>query len=166
MRRRFNAMAPCAILVRMDATRPSAPGSDRGQHLMLYDGVCGLCNRANQFILRHDRRRVFDLASLQSATSRGLLSRFQRSPDRLDTFYVVVDYRGDVPRLLSKARAALFVLRELGRPWSWFAVLGAIPDAVLDRIYDLIARHRYRLFGRYETCPLPSPEQRQRFIDV
>jgi len=137
-----------------------------GQNLVLYDGVCGLCNRLNHFVLPRDTRGVFDFASIQSGAGRGLLKRFDRNPDELTTFYVVVGYRGGAPVLLSKARAALFVLKTLGMPWSWLGVLGVLPNALLDMGYDVIARNRYRLFGRYESCPMPSATYKDRFIDV
>jgi predicted DCC family thiol-disulfide oxidoreductase YuxK len=138
----------------------------RGRHLVLYDGVCGLCNRLNQFVLPRDTGGVFDFASLQSRVGREVLTRFDRNPDELNTLYVVVDYRGGAPRLLSKARAALFVLKALGAPWRWLGVFGVLPGAVLDRAYDLVARNRYRLFGRYERCLMPAAEYKERFIDV
>jgi predicted DCC family thiol-disulfide oxidoreductase YuxK len=137
-----------------------------GSHLVLYDGVCGLCNRLNQFVLPRDTQAVFDFASIQSRAGREILTRFGCDPDDLNTFFVVVNYRGAAPAVLSKARAALFVIKTLGAPWRWLGVVGVVPSALLDRGYDLIARHRYRLFGRYERCLLPAPQYRDRFIDV
>jgi len=137
----------------------------RGEHLLLYDGVCGFCNRMNQFVLRRDARHVFDFASLQSEAGRSHLARFGRSPDAMDTFYVIADYRSTRPTLLWKARAALFVFRTLGASWRWLGAVGALPDSLLNRAYDLVARNRYRIFGKYEACVVPTPEYRQRFID-
>ena len=138
----------------------------RGEHLLLYDGVCGLCNRIVGFVLTRDRRRRFDFASLQSATGRSIAERAGRSPDDLNTFYVVANYRTDSPRLLSKSRAALFVVQTLGGIWRALSMVGVLPTALLDFFYDLTARNRYRLFGRYDSCPLPVPEHRPRFIDM
>ena len=138
----------------------------RGEHLLLYDGVCGLCNRLNNFVLPRDARGLFDFASLQSAAGRSALERFGRNPEDLDTFYVVTNYRTQSPALLSKADAALFVMTRLGAPWRWLGLFGMLPTALLDWVYDLIARYRYRLFGRTETCVMPSAEYKQRFIDV
>ena len=146
------------------ARQESAPR--RGEHLVLYDGVCGLCNRLNQFVLERDRSAVFDFASLQSAAGRSVLQRFGRNPDDLDTFYVVTDYRAGSPALLSKARAALFVIKTIGGWWTWLRTFAVFPDAWLDRGYDLIARHRYRLFGRYDSCLMPTANFKARFIDV
>jgi predicted DCC family thiol-disulfide oxidoreductase YuxK len=150
----------------MTAPSVQALTSPAGQHLVLYDGVCGLCNRLNQFVLRHDARGQFDFASLQSAVGRQQLAKFGRSPDDLSTFYLVRDYRSEAPTLLSKARAALLVVTVLGWPWNWLGVFGVLPNALLDRGYDLVARNRYRMFGRYESCLMPTAEYRKRFIDV
>ncbi len=137
-----------------------------GEHLILYDGVCGLCNRLNRFVLPRDRRAVFDFASLQSATGRSTLQRFGRNTENLTTFYVVANYRSESPALLSKARAVLFVMKTLGIGGVWSRIFRMFPDAVLDLGYDLIARNRYRVFGQSESCIMPSAEFRKRFIDV
>jgi predicted DCC family thiol-disulfide oxidoreductase YuxK len=137
-----------------------------GEHLILYDGVCGLCNRVNQFVLPRDKRAIFDFASLQSATGQSFLQRLGRRTDAFDTFYLVTNYRSDSPALLFKARAALFVLNALGGIWRWTQVFGILPTALLNIGYDLIARNRYRLFGRYEACLMPRAEFKQRFIDI
>jgi predicted DCC family thiol-disulfide oxidoreductase YuxK len=150
----------------MKTAAAQMPNRAAGQNLLLYDGVCGLCNRLNQFVLPRDTRHAFDFASIQSDAGRQVLTQFGRNPDVLSTFYVVVGYRGAAAVLLSKARAALFVMKTLGPPWSWLGVFGMLPDAVLDAGYDMIASNRYRLFGRYESCLMPSATYRDRFIDV
>ncbi len=145
---------------------PQAPVPAQGEHLILYDGVCGLCNRLNQFVLLRDTRAVFAFASLQSPTARSVLQQLGGNAEGLNTVYVVVNYRSKSPALLSKAGAASFVLRTLGirGPLSWaFRVL---PDGLLKLGYDLIARNRYRVFGQSETCIMPSAEFRKRFIDL
>ncbi|HKY21689.1 MAG TPA: DCC1-like thiol-disulfide oxidoreductase family protein [Vicinamibacterales bacterium] len=142
-----------------------APTEARGEHLVLYDGVCGLCNRLLQFLLPRDHEGAFDYAALQSETGRALVARFGASPDDLTSFYVIADYRRPVARLLARSRASLFVANALGWPWKAAGVLRVFPAALLDIVYDLIARNRYRMFGRYDHCPIPLPEYRSRFID-
>ena len=134
--------------------------------MVLYDGVCALCNRLNNFVLPRDNRGVFDFASLQSAMGRSALQRFGRNPDDLNTFYLVTNYRSESSALLSKASAALFVMEKLGAPWRWLRFFGVLPSALLDRVYDLTARCRYQLFGRYESCLMASAEYKKRFIDL
>ena len=140
--------------------------SNRGQHLLLYDGVCGLCDRLVQAVLARDRAEVFHFASLQSPAAKVVLERFGRNPDALNTLYVVVNYQSAAPRLLSKGNAALFVSDTLGWPWKAARLLGVLPRVVLDWGYDLVARHRYRVFGRFDQCVLPRPEHRDRFVDT
>lgn len=143
-----------------------ASAGGEGAHLVLYDGVCGLCNRLLQFLLARDRRAVFAFAPLQSATGRSTVERYGGNPDELTSFFVLADYRTDRARLFGRGRAALFVAGELGWPWKMAIVLRVMPTAILDRLYDVVARNRYRLFGRFEQCQMPRPEFRRRFIDV
>ena len=137
-----------------------------GQDLVLYDGVCGLCNTLVQFVLPRDEAGTFDFASLQSETGQAWLRRFEMPTDDLDTMMVVAGYRGDAPHAFTRARGILYVVKRLGLPWRTASVAGVLPDAILNRGYDIIARRRYRWFGRSDACILPTPEQRARIIDV
>jgi predicted DCC family thiol-disulfide oxidoreductase YuxK len=141
------------------------PPSDPQQiHLVLYDGVCGLCNRLLQFLLRHDHRRVFSFASLQSDIGQSIVVRSGGNPGELMSFYVVADYQTAASRVFTRSNAALFVAAELGWPWKAAQWMRVLPEGIRDRAYDVVARSRYRLFGRYDRCPIPSPEFRSRFI--
>jgi len=142
-----------------------ARSADDGAHLVLYDGVCGLCNRLLQFLLRHDRRRVFSFASLQSDVGRSIVEKSGANPAAVTTFYVLADYRTRASHLCTKSDAALFVAGELGWPWKTARWLRVVPKWIRDGAYDLVARSRYRIFGRYDHCVIPSPEVRNRFID-
>jgi predicted DCC family thiol-disulfide oxidoreductase YuxK len=137
-----------------------------GPHLVLYDGVCGLCSQVLHFLLTHDHHAVFMFASLQSATGRAAVERFGGNPNELSSFFVVANYRAEDARIFSKSRAAMFVARELGWPWKVAILMRVLPTAVLDRLYDVVARSRYRLFGRFDHCLTPRPEFRRRFIDA
>jgi predicted DCC family thiol-disulfide oxidoreductase YuxK len=134
------------------------------QAIVLYDGVCGLCNRVTQFILPRDRKNRFLFAALQSETGRAILQRHHRPVEVLDTFYVVLDHQGDHERLIARGRAALYIARALGFPWSWFSLARILPDAILDPLYDFVARRRYAWFGKLEACAIPKPEHKSRFI--
>ena len=136
-----------------------------GVHLVLYDGVCGLCNRLLQFLLRHDRRRVFSFAPLQSAVGRSIVEENGGNPAELTSFYVVADYQTAASRVFARSDAALFVAGALSWPWKAARWLRFVPQAARDRAYDVVARNRYRLFGRFDRCLIPSREFRNRFID-
>jgi predicted DCC family thiol-disulfide oxidoreductase YuxK len=134
--------------------------------IVLYDGVCGLCNRLVQFILKRDKRDSFRFASLQGDWSSTLLQRHNLDPNDLDTVYVVLDYAQPAERLLARSDAILFLLKELGGVWQLAAVGKILPRAVRDGIYKLVARNRYRVFGKYESCMLPEPKHRAKFLDA
>jgi predicted DCC family thiol-disulfide oxidoreductase YuxK len=136
-----------------------------GIHLVLYDGVCGLCDRLLQFLLRHDRRGVFSFAALQSATGQAMVRRFNGNPDELTSFYVVANYRARSARAFTRSDAVLFVAGQLGWPWKTARLMAVVPKAIRDRLYDVVARTRYRIFGRYDQCLLPRPEFRNRFVE-
>ena len=135
--------------------------------ILLYDGVCGLCNRLNQFVLRHDPGGIFRFASLQSALAARILTHHGADAADLDTLYVVVNPDQPDEFLQARSDAAIFVLRQLGGFWRFVGfLLQFTPRFLRDWGYAVIARNRYHLFGRFETCLLPSPENRDRFLDV
>ncbi len=135
--------------------------------ILLYDGVCGLCNRLIQFILRRDRDEVFRFASLQSALATVILSRHAVNAADLDTVYIVLNCNEPDESLLARSDAVIFVLQHLGLVWRACAfVFQLLPQSVRDWKYRIVARRRYRIFGRYDTCPLPSTETRARFLDL
>jgi predicted DCC family thiol-disulfide oxidoreductase YuxK len=136
--------------------------------VVFYDGVCGLCNRAVQFILKHDRLEVFRFAPLQGPLANRILRAHGIDPSDLDTIYVAVNCdQGSKERLLARSDGALFVLREIGGIWRVGALfLRWLPRRFRDWGYNVIARNRYRIFGRYETCPIPSESVRARFLHM
>ena len=136
------------------------------RHVLLYDGVCGLCDRLTRFVIRRDGRRLFRFASLQSAVAADVLARYAKDPGDLDTLYVVRRFGTPSESLLSRSEAVLFVLRELRGFWRVLAgVLGVLPSFVLDSGYRVVARYRYRVFGRYQACPIPGPSEQGRFLE-
>jgi predicted DCC family thiol-disulfide oxidoreductase YuxK len=149
----------------MAGSPSQAPSGSQGGHLVLYDGVCGLCSRLLQFLLTHDHRAVFNFASLQSATGKATVARWGGDPEELTSFYVVSAFRTPAARVFTRSDAALFVAGELGWPWKAMRAAGILPKALRDRLYDVVARTRYRVFGRLEQCLLPRPEFRSRFLD-
>ena len=154
---------------------PTMTGSEirsAGHPVILYDGVCGLCNRTVQFILSRDPQGVFRFASLQSAVARRILARHDAKPTDLDTMYVALNCdvadgeRSSKVMLLSRSDAALFVLKEVGGAWRIMAgAMRLFPRTLRDWGYRVIASNRYRIFGRYDQCPIPSEATRARFLD-
>jgi len=135
--------------------------------ILLYDGVCSLCNRFVQFILRRDHNAIFRFASLQSPLAARILARHGAHPTDLDTVYVVLDHELPNESLLSRSDAAAFVLKQLRGPWRPTAsLLQLLPKFLRDPAYNTVARHRYRLFGRSEVCTLPCDADHSRFLDL
>ena len=135
--------------------------------IVLYDGVCGLCNRSVQFLLKHDKRERFRFASLQSDFAQRVLGRHGLDPKDLDTVHVVVNYNQPDERVLQRSDAILRAGRELGGFWGASAAVARIvPRPLRDLVYRFVATNRYRVFGKYDTCMLPDPSQRSRFLDI
>jgi predicted DCC family thiol-disulfide oxidoreductase YuxK len=133
--------------------------------LLLYDGNCGFCAESVQFVLRHERSadKTLRFASLQSPT--GVSIRAQHP--ELDGIDSVIWYEPSTDQVLVRSRAALRVLRYLGGIWAPLGALGTVvPRFIRDAVYDLIARHRHQLVRGGAACLVPSPEQRDRFLDL
>jgi predicted DCC family thiol-disulfide oxidoreductase YuxK len=135
-------------------------------HVIFYDGVCGLCDRLVQWVLVRDRDDRFRFAALQSQLAKTVLPLHGKDPRHLDTLYVIADHEGPRERVLQKSRAALFVLSEIGGRWRLIRPLGWLPTFVLDLGYDVIAKTRYRIFGKLDECRVPTPSERRKFIDL
>jgi predicted DCC family thiol-disulfide oxidoreductase YuxK len=126
--------------------------------VLFFDGVCGLCNRFVDFILRHDRRRKLQMAPLQGETAARALSDDDRA-----SLSTVVLLRGG--RTYRRSAAVVRVLWDMGRVWTIAgALLWCVPRPLRDIGYNLVASNRYRLFGKKETCRLPTPEERGRVL--
>ena len=133
---------------------------------MLYDGVCGLCNRLNQFLLKRDTHDRLRFASLQSGLAASLLKRHGADPRDLDTVYVVLDYGQPGERLLARSDAILYLVTQLDGIWKWARVGCLLPKVLRDGIYKVVARNRYRVFGKHDSCMLPDPKHRHKFLEV
>jgi len=128
--------------------------------VLLFDGVCNLCNGIVRFVIRRDPPPGrFRFAAIQSDAGRRLLVAHGLPPDRLDTFVMIE--RG---RVFVRSTAALRTLRRIGLPWSLLYPLIVVPRPLRDAAYDLIARRRYGWFGRRDTCMVPTPEVESRFL--
>jgi predicted DCC family thiol-disulfide oxidoreductase YuxK len=137
-----------------------------GYTLVLYDGVCGLCNRVVRFLVKRDGKDRLRFASLQGALAQRVLARHHGRAGAMETVLLVRDYEKSSERLLVRSEAAIEVTRTLGGIWSWSVVLYILPRFLRDAGYDLIARRRYRMFGKLESCPLPDSSVQHKFLDV
>ena len=134
--------------------------------VILYDGVCGLCDRSVRFVLRHDQRGFFRFAALQGQFAAKALAHHGKDAAQLEAMCVIAGEKSRPEELLCKSDAAIFVLRQLNWPWKAAVLLKIVPRGLRDRAYDWIARRRYRIFGKLEQCAIPSAAERDRFIDL
>jgi predicted DCC family thiol-disulfide oxidoreductase YuxK len=137
-----------------------------GRALLLYDGVCALCNGVVKFLMKRDRLGRFRFAPLQSDLGREVLARFDihSFPDGV---VLITDALTSAERIYRRSDAVQESLQQLGAPWKQLGTaLNLLPRVLREWGYGVIARYRYRLFGRYNACPVPSPEQRSRLLGV
>jgi predicted DCC family thiol-disulfide oxidoreductase YuxK len=135
-----------------------------GAPVLLYDGVCGFCNKTVQLILGLDRRGELRFAALQSDYGQAVVARHPelRGVDSV----VFVEHVASAERVHVRSDAALKVAAYLGGFWRLFLAARVLPRRLRDYLYDLFARNRYKLFGKYDSCMLPPPEVRSRFLDA
>jgi predicted DCC family thiol-disulfide oxidoreductase YuxK len=127
--------------------------------IILFDGVCNLCNSSVQFIIRHDPKSTFRFAALQSDTGKKYMNEFGIAPDMLSSVILIGDGKA-----YQKSRAALEIARNLSGGWPAFYVFMAVPSFLRDWVYDYVSRNRYRMFGKREECMIPTPDLKSRFI--
>lgn len=127
--------------------------------VMVYDGYCGLCSSAVQFVLHHDKAGVFRFIAAQSELGTAIYRHYGLNAETYETFIVLAE---GVPLFASDG--VLELARRLGMPWSLATVLGSLPQALRDRWYFWIARNRMRFLGRRDTCHMPAPSERERFL--
>ena len=132
-------------------------------HLLLYDGVCGLCNRFVRTILAVDHRRRISFAPLQGPTAARLAERHGFAVDG-DTVVYVRYFGLEGERVHQRTDAVLLALADTGGVFWLARVLRVVPRGLRDPVYDWVAAHRYEWFGRHDSCPLPPPEHRFRFL--
>ena len=129
------------------------------KNIILFDGVCNLCNGLVRFIIKRDRTGKFKFASLQSEIGQQWFMRFGLAKNEFESFVLI---RGD--KYYLKSAAALKMLKELGGIWKAFYVIIFIPRPFRDFLYGLIAKSRYKIFGKRDVCMVPTPELEKRFL--
>ena len=128
-------------------------------HIVLFDGVCNLCNKSVQFIITHDKKKIFYFASLQSDFGQKKLQSIGIKDCQLQSIVYIQDQTA-----YFKSDAALHIAKSLGGKWKLLYYLHIIPKKFRDLIYSFIAKKRYKWFGKREECWLPTPELQERFL--
>lgn len=127
--------------------------------VILFDGVCNLCSSSVQFILKRDKQKKFRFASLQSAYGQKILNQFNLPQDNFNSFILYQD-----GKIFSKSTGALKMFLQLNG-WKWIKIFWLVPKFIRDAIYNLIAKNRYKWFGKKEECWVPTADLRERFLD-
>lgn len=130
------------------------------QHIILFDGICNLCNSAVKFVLKRDKNSVFKFASLQSDVAKKLLSKTHVSNMDAGTFVLIENGKTYI-----RSTAALKVCKHLSGLWPFMTLFMVVPKFIRDWVYNLISKNRYRWFGKQDACMIPSPEVKDKFLN-
>ncbi len=127
--------------------------------IVLFDGVCNYCNGMVNFFIRQDRKKIVRFAALQSEAGQRLLERYGLPKENFDSFILI-----DRGKMYKSSTAGLRLYNQLPWYWKWTQLFWIVPKFIRDAVYDVIAKNRYKWFGKIETCMLPTPEVRSRFV--
>ena len=128
------------------------------QPVILFDGVCNYCNSMVNFVIKADRKKQIRFGALQTEAARALLDKF-RVPKNIDSFVFITGNQAYL-----RSSAALKVMEQLPWPWRCTKVFWLVPKVLRDAVYDFVAKHRYQWFGKKETCMIPGPGVKNRFL--
>lgn len=129
------------------------------ERVIVFDGVCNFCNAFVSFVIKRDKTELFKFGTLQSQPAHLILNQVGLSTENYETFLLLEN-----GKIFTKSTAALKIFRVLPGRWSWSYAFIMIPRPIRDFLYGIIARHRYRWMGKSDTCRVPSPRERARFI--
>ena len=129
--------------------------------IILFDGVCNLCNGAITFIIQRDKKDIFRYAPLQSEIGKELAAKHHIDLNKVDSIILVTE-----DKAYAKSTAALRIAKQLSAGWPLLAVFLILPRFLRDGVYDFIARNRHRWFGKKEACMIPTPELKSKFLDT
>jgi predicted DCC family thiol-disulfide oxidoreductase YuxK len=127
--------------------------------ILLFDGVCNVCNVAVDFILKHEKEEQFQFASLQSEKAKGIMKRYKISAT-VDSIIVI-----EHGKVYTYSTAVLKIIPKLSLGWQFFRLFVILPKPLRDALYRQFAKRRYQFFGKKESCRIPAPEERKRFLD-
>lgn len=135
--------------------------SQEDKKIILFDGVCNLCNSSIQFVIKHDKKNVYKFAALQSDVAKLLLHERGINSSQIDSI-ILID-----PNIAyyTKSTAALEIGKSFGGAWRLLGVFQWIPKPIRDQIYDFVAKKRYSWFGKQNECMIPTPELKAKFLD-
>jgi predicted DCC family thiol-disulfide oxidoreductase YuxK len=133
--------------------------SEQQHPVILFDGVCNLCSGAVAFIIKRDKSARYKFAALQSENGKNLISKFNLSPDKIDSILLLEN-----DKYFIKSTAVIKICRDLRALWPLVYIFILIPKSLRDYVYDLIAKNRYRWFGKKEQCLIPGEELESRFL--
>jgi predicted DCC family thiol-disulfide oxidoreductase YuxK len=134
--------------------------SETGHGIILFDGICNFCNASVQFVLKRDKEGYFRFASQQSEAGQELIHRYGLDKVKNDSIFFIEDGKAYI-----RSMASLRIARKIPGFWKVFYVFRYVPSFLRDGIYDLIARNRYHIFGKRDTCMVPKAEWRDRFLE-
>ncbi len=133
----------------------------KDKKIILYDGVCNLCDTTIQFVIRHDKKDTFRFVALQSELGEKILKHIGVSRDKTDSTILYEPGKA----YYIKSDVAFRILREIGGIHSLLLVFSVFPKSLLDKIYDYVARNRYKWYGQKESCLVPTPELKAKFLE-
>ena len=139
---------------------PAVPDFADSHPIIIFDGHCVLCSKWAQFVIRHDPDKKFKLLAAQSPLGHALYVHYGLDPVDYQTNILITDGIA-----WFESESSIRMLEGLGAPWSWISISRVLPHALRDRLYSLVARNRFRLFGRRDICFAPMPDIKDRFLD-
>jgi predicted DCC family thiol-disulfide oxidoreductase YuxK len=131
------------------------------KQLILFDGVCNLCNSSVNYVIKHDKKDVFRFATLQSETGKTIIRKFNLDRSQTDSILLFSEEKG----LKIKSTAGLAIASKLGFPRNLLTFFYIIPAFIRNWVYDYIAKNRYKWYGKKETCMIPTPELQKKFLN-
>jgi predicted DCC family thiol-disulfide oxidoreductase YuxK len=132
---------------------------NQNYEIVLFDGVCNFCNSSINFVIDHDPEKHFKFAPLQSDIGQDILRKFNKNTEDFDSIILLKDNQ-----LYQKSEAALEIAKHLSGFWKYLSVFSILPTFFLNFFYDIVAKNRYRIFGKSDSCRMPTAELRERFL--
>ena len=127
--------------------------------IILFDGVCNFCNASINFVIDHDPEKHFKFAALQSEIGQQILTQFHLNIKAFDSVILLKNNQ-----LYQKSEAALEITKHLSGVWKYLSIFKILPVFFLNFFYDIVAKNRYKIFGKSDSCRMPTPELRERFL--